>query len=93
MTEYNQLIFSGTLAFSNIFRLKLILALTDAWFTQNKFLTELNSPVSGVHFSFATVFQNFNFVQFRLYSKAKFPMDLVYNGENRLLLSFFMFEK
>ena len=72
MTEYNQFIFSGTLAHLNIFRLRLILAFTDAWFTQNKILTELNSPISGVHFSFATVFQNFNFVRFRLYSKVKF---------------------
>ena len=69
MTEYNQFIFSGTLALLNIFRLRLILTFTDAWFTQNKILTELNSPISGVHFSFATVFQNFNFVRFRLYSK------------------------
>ena len=54
MTEYNQFIFSGTLVHSNIFRLRLIRAISDAWFTQNNFLTELNltnfwSALFGYH--------------------------------------------
>ena len=72
MAEYNQFIFPGTLVHPNIFRLGLFRAFSDAWFAQNQFLTELNSPISGVHFSFATVFQILNFVRFRSYSKLKF---------------------
>ena len=71
MAEYNQFIFSGTLVHPNIFRLRLIPGFFDARFFQNKFLTELNLAVSGVHFSFATVFQNLKFVRFRSYSKLK----------------------
>ena len=72
MTKYNQIIFSGTLVHPNIFRLRLIWAFTDTWFARNSFLTELNSPFSGVHYSFATIFQYFNFVWFCSYSKLKF---------------------
>ena len=35
-------------------------------------LTELNSAISVVHFSFATVFQYLNFVRFRSYSELNF---------------------
>ena len=66
MTEYNQFIFSGTLVHANIFRLRLFWALFDAWFTQNKFLTELNSAISAVHFSFATIFQYLYFIRRRI---------------------------
>ena len=43
----------------------------DARLVQNKFLTELNLAISGVHFSFPTIFQYLNFVRFRSYSKPK----------------------
>ena len=71
MAEYNQFIFSGTLVHSNIFCLRLIRAFSDAWFAQNKFLTEVNLAISGVHFSFATIFQYPKFVRFCSYSKLK----------------------
>ena len=71
MAEYNQFIFSGTLVHSNIFRLRLIWAFSDAWFARNKFLTELNSPISGVHFPVTSIFQYLKFVRFRSYSKLK----------------------
>ena len=72
MTEYNRFIFSETLAHPNTFRLGLFQAFPVAWFAQNKFLTALILPISGVHFSFATIFQYLNFVRFRSYSKLKF---------------------
>ena len=75
MTEFNQFTFSETLLHSNIFRLRLKQAFFDAWFGQNEFLTELNLAVSGVHFSFATIFQNLKFVRFCSYSKLKFSYD------------------
>ena len=71
MIDYNQFIFSATLVHLNIFRLRLIRAVFNAWFARNKFLTELNSAISGVHFSFATNFQYLRFVRFRSYSKLK----------------------
>ena len=72
MAEYNQFIFSGTIVHLNIFRLRLTRAISDAWFAQNKFLTELNLAISGVHFSVTTIFQYLKFVRFRSYSKLKF---------------------
>ena len=72
MAEYNQFIFSGTLVHPYIFRLGLIRAFCDAWFTQNKLSTELSLAFSGVHFSFATIFQYLKFVRFWWYSKLKF---------------------
>ena len=72
MTKYCQIIFSGTLFLPNIFHLKLFWGFSDAWFAQNKLLTELNSPISAVHFSFATTFQYLNFVRFWSYSKHSF---------------------
>ena len=71
MAEYNRFIFSGTLVHSNIFRLRLIRAFFDAWFAQNKFLTELYLAISGVHFSVITIFQYLKFVRFCSYSKLK----------------------
>ena len=71
MAEYNRFIFSGTLVHSNIFRLRLIRAISDAWFAQNNFLTEVNLAVSGVHFLFTTIFQYLKFVRFCSYSKLK----------------------
>ena len=71
MAEYNQFIFPVTLVHLNIFRLRLIRAISDAWFTQNKFLTELNLAISGVHFSVTTIFQYLKFVRFCSYSKLK----------------------
>ena len=71
MAEYNRFIFSGTLVHSNIFRLRLIRAFSDAWFAQNEFLTELNLAISGVHFSVITIFQYLKFVRFCSYSKLK----------------------
>ena len=43
----------------------------DAWLAQNKFLTEVNLAISGVHFSFTTIFQYLKFVRFCSYSKLK----------------------
>ena len=71
MDKYNLFIFSGTIVHPNIFRLRLIRAFSDKWFAQNKFLTELNSPISGVHFSFATIFQYLIFVWLRSYFELK----------------------
>ena len=72
MNENNRFIFSGTLVYPNIFCLKLIWAFSDAWFAQNKFLTELNLAISGVQFSFAKIFQYLSLVLFCSYSKPKF---------------------
>ena len=93
MTEYNQFIFSGTLVHPNIFRLRLIRAISDAWFTQNKFLTELNLAISGVHFSVTKFFIILNSSDFAHIPNLSFLIDVVYNGENRLSISFFIFEK
>ena len=71
MAEYNQFILSGTLVRSDIFRLRLIRAFSDAWFAQNKFLTEVNLAIPGVHFSVTTIFQYLKFVRFCSYSKLK----------------------
>ena len=71
MTQYIRFIFSGTLVHLNIFRSRLLWAFFDTWFAQKKVLTELSLPISGVHFSFATIFQYLNFVRFRSYSKLK----------------------
>ena len=92
MAEYNRFIFSGTLVRSNIFRLRLKRAISDTWFAQNKFSTQVNLAISGVHFLFA-IFQYLKFVRFRSYSKLKLPMDIVDNGENCLSIYFFIFEK
>ena len=62
MADYNRFIFSAPLGYPNILRLRLIRAFFDAWFTQNKLLTELNLAISGVHFSFAIIFQYLKFV-------------------------------
>ena len=94
MTEYNRFIFSGTLVHPNIFRLRVIRAFFDAWFTQNKFLTELILAISGVHFFRLLQFFNIlNSSDFAHIPNLSFPMDVVYNGENSLLISFFIFEK
>ena len=69
MAECNRFIFSGTLGPLKIFRLRLLRAFSDAWLTQNRFLTEVNLAISGVHFSFATIFQYLKFVRFCSYSK------------------------
>ena len=93
MTEYKRLIFSGTLVYSNIFRLRLLRAFFDAWLTQNEFLTELNLSISGVNFSFVTFFNILNWFDFAHIPSLSFAMDVVYNGENCLSISFFIFEK
>ena len=93
MAGYNQFIFSGTLVHSNIFRLRLKWAFSDAWFAQNKFLTELNLAISEVHFSVTTIFNTLNSSDFAHIPNLSFPMDVVYNGENRLSISFFILEK
>ena len=71
MTEFSQFIFSRNLVHPNIFLLKLSRAFSVAWFTQNKFLTELNLTISALHLSFATIFQHLNFVRFCSFSKLK----------------------
>ena len=69
MTEYNRVIFSGTLIHANIFRLELLQAYFDTWFTQDNFLTELNSPISDSTLFVCNNFQYLNFVQICSYSK------------------------
>ena len=93
MTDYNQFIFSGTLVHSNIFRLRLIRAFCDAWFAQNEFLTEVKLAISGVQFRLLHFFNIFNSSDFAHIPHLSFPIDIVYNGENRLSISFFIFEK
>ena len=73
MTDYYRFNLSGTLVRSNFFRLRLVRDCSDAWFAENKFLTELNLAISGVHFSFATIFQYLKFVRFCSYYKLKLP--------------------
>ena len=73
MSQYNRFIFSGTLFRPYIFRLRLFRAFFNAQFTQNKFSTELNSPISAAHFTFATIFQYLNSVRFCSYSKLQLP--------------------
>ena len=72
MIEYIQFIFYGTLVRLNVLRLEVFRTLFDAWLTQNESLTELNSPISVVHFPFATIFQNLNFVRLCSFCKLKF---------------------
>ena len=93
MTEYNRVIFSGTLIHANIFRLELLQAYFDTWSTQDKFLTELNSPISDSTFLFATIFNILISSNFAHIPNMSFPINLVYNGENLLSISFFIFEK
>ena len=81
MTKHYQFIFSGRLVHPNIFRLRLFGVFSERWFTPKNFLTELTSPISGVHFSFATIFQYLNFAH---NPNLSFPMGVVYNSENRL---------
>ena len=90
MTEYNQFTFSRTLVHSNIFRLGLFRAFSVVALAQNKFLTELNSPVSAVHFSFATKFQYLNFVRFCSYSKLKFSHGCSLQWSRRFVDIFFL---
>ena len=73
ITGCKRFIFSGTLAHSNIFRLKFFRAFSVAWFNQNQLLIELNSPISALHFSFATVFHYVKFVRFCWNFKDKLP--------------------
>ena len=91
MTDYNHFIFSGTLVFPNIFLLRLLWVFCDAWFAQNIFLTELNSPFFAVHFSFAAIFQIFHFVRFRSYSKLKFPCGCSLQRRKSFVDIFFSF--
>ena len=63
MRDYNPLMFSGTSVQLKDFRLGLFRAFSDACFTQNNFLTELNSPISALDFLFATIFHNLSFVR------------------------------
>ena len=93
MTEYNPFIFSGTLVYSNIFRLRLIRAFTDAWFAQNKFL--LNSIWQFRQCTFRLL-QFFNILissDFAHIPNLSFPIGVVYIGENCLSISFLLFEK
>ena len=64
MSEYKQFNFSVTVVHPNTFRLRVIRVFSDVRFLQNRLLTELNSTISGVHFSVATIFHYLNFVQF-----------------------------
>ena len=72
MTEYNQFMFLRTLVCLNIDRLGLLQAFSVACFPENKFLTELNSSISAVQFSFTTTFHYLIFLRFRLYFKHRF---------------------
>ena len=94
MADYNQFIFSETLVFPNIFCLRLIRAFFDAWFTQNEFLTEFSLAISGeCTFRLLHFFNTLNSLDFAHILNISFSVDVVYNGENRLSISFFIFEK
>ena len=88
MTGYIRFNFTETLVHSNIFRLRLLRAFYDAWFAQNKLLTELNSPISAVYFRLQQFFNILISSDFAHILTLSFPMDVVYNGENRLWISF-----
>ena len=91
MTEYNRSISSGTLALPNIFRLRLLRAFSDAWFAQKEFLTEVNLAFRQCTFRLSQFF-NFsilNLSHFAHIPNLSFPINVDYNGENRLLISFF----
>ena len=80
MSEYIQFIFSGKLVQSKVFCLRVLRASSVAWFTQNKFLTELISPVSSLHMPYFAHISNLDFI-----------LDIVLNGEKRLSF-FFIFD-
>ena len=92
MTKSTQFSFSGTLVHSNIIGLGNLRAFFVVWFTQKKFLTEKIPPISAVHVSFATFFYYLNFDLAQIPS-GSFPIDVIYNGENRLWISFFFFDE
>ena len=71
MAANNRFIFSGTLVHSKSFCLRQLRAISDEWFAQNKFLTELILAISSVHFLFTTIFQYPKFVRFCSHSKLK----------------------
>ena len=71
MAANKRFIFSGTLVHSKSFCLRQLRAISDAWFAQNEFLTELILAISAVHFLFTTIFQYPKFVRFCSHSKLK----------------------
>ena len=89
MTEYSPLIFSGSLVHPNFFGLRLLQAFFGARFAQNEFLAELNSPISGVHFSFATIFQYLTFIRFCSYSKLELSFGCSLQGWKLFIDLFF----
>ena len=93
MTGYIRFKFPETLVHSNIFRLGLFRAFYEACVAQNKLPTELNSPISAVYFSFATIFQYLNFVQFRSYSDHKISYECSLQWSKPFVDIFFIFEK
>ena len=93
MSEYYQFIFPGKLFHPNSFRFRLIRAFFYVWFFENKF--QLNSVHQFLQCTFRlqqsfTILSSSNFA---LIPNLSFLADLVYNGENRLSISFFIFEK
>ena len=82
MREYNR--FSGTLVHLNIFRLGQFRDFSVAWFTQDDISSELNSPISALNISFATIF----FTLISHIPDLSSPSDVVYNGDSRLSISF-----
>ena len=93
MNEYIQSIPSGTVVHLNIFRLGLFRVFSDKRFARNNYLTELSSPISAVHFSFASIFHYLTIVQFARIPNLSFSLVVVYNGEHRLSISVFILEK
>ena len=77
MTGYIRFNFTETLVHSNIFRLRLLRAFYDAWFAQNKLLTELNSPISAVYFRLQQFFNILISSDFAHILTLSFPMDVV----------------
>ena len=93
MTGYIRFNFPETKVHSNIFRLRLFRAFYEAWFAQNKLPTELNSPISAVYFSLATIFQYLNFVRFRSYSDLKLSYGCSLQWSKPFVEIFFISEK
>ena len=91
-SEYRQIIFSEALVHFNIFCWRLFQAFSVGWFAPKYFSTKVNSPVSALHFLFATIFHCL-FHTFVHIPNWNFPINVVYSGENRLSISFFIVEE
>ena len=92
MRKYLLFIFLETLVFPNIFPLQQFQAFCVARFAQSNFFNWTHLDDFFTALFVCSIFHIFIFVQFCSYSKLKLFLAVVYNGENRLSLSFFIFE-